>query len=83
MFAKIFHRLTTKIRRLGYAREHARFLAGFLVTGTTVVAALMGKVRAVQSETCDPMSGYCAGHCGLLVPEQYYAPFGIQRQTPV
>ena len=82
MIAEFLHRITTKIRRLGYAREHALFLAGFLVTMTVAIAVLMGILRAMQNKTFEPVSGRGTGYCGQTAALQYYPPFGIQRQMP-
>jgi hypothetical protein len=64
MIAKILHRLTTKIRQLGYARAAARFYAGFLIVEMVIVATLMGALRVVQDITGFEISGTRLGACG-------------------
>jgi hypothetical protein len=77
--AHFLHRLTTKIRRLGYEKKHARFLAGALVVLMVDVAILLNGVRVVQDAPFGPMTGDSTGYCGQIAAESYYAPFGIHR----
>lgn len=69
----------TKNPRLGYAKERARFLAGFLVTGMVVVTVLMGMQRVMQNMECDPGSYRCTGYTGSVPAGQYYTLFDIHR----
>ena len=77
--AHFLHRLTTKIRRLGYEKMLARFLAGALVVWMVDVAILLHGVRVVHSAPFDPMTGDSTGYCGQIAAVSYYAPFGIHR----
>ena len=79
MFAQLLHRITTKIRRLGYAKERARFLAGFLVTEMVVVAVIMGMLRFMQNRECDLGSDHSTRYITSVPAGHCYAPFGIQR----
>jgi hypothetical protein len=79
MLAHFLHRLTTKIRRLGYVKIHARFLARALVIWMVDVAVLLRKVQVVQNVAWDPMTGGSTGYCGQIAATHYYAPFSIQR----
>ena len=77
--AHFLHRLTTKIRSLGYVKKHARFLAGALVVLMVDVAIFLYGVRVVQNAPFDPMTGDSTGYCGQIAALSCYAPSGIHR----
>ena len=79
MIAKILHRLTTKIRQLGYAIAAARFYAGFLIVEMVIVATLMGALRVMQDMKRFEIFGTRQGACGQGPVRGCPALFLIQR----
>jgi len=79
MIAKILHRLTTKIRQLGYAQAAARFYAGFFIVEMVIVATLMGALRVMQDITDFEISGTRQGACGQGPVRGCLALLPIQR----
>ena len=79
MLAHFLHRITTKIRRFGYAMKHAVFLARALVVWMVDVALLFGMVRVVQETVYNPITGCKSRHSGKITAAHCYAPYGIQR----
>ncbi|PKL65498.1 MAG: hypothetical protein CVV32_03295 [Methanomicrobiales archaeon HGW-Methanomicrobiales-3] len=79
MIAKILHRLTTKILKLGYAHAAARFYAGFFIVEMVIVATLMGALRIVQDITDFEIPGTRQGACGQGPVRGCPALFLIQR----
>jgi hypothetical protein len=79
MIAKILHRLTTKILKLGYAHAAARFYAGFFIVEMVIVATLMGALRVMQEIKRFEISGTRPGACGQGPVRGCPALFPIQR----
>jgi NADH:ubiquinone oxidoreductase subunit 6 (subunit J) len=82
MLAKFLQWIMTKKTWPEYMKLRARYVAGFLVTMMVVVTALMG-AKVAQQRKWYRDAGCNTGDAGLVVAGHYYAPFDIQRYTPV
>ena len=71
-------RMTWRIRRLGYARKLAAFMARFFWFDEILVWAVAGVLIPLPVQQCLVTSGpaFVGSDCPA---DNYYVPFGIQR----
>jgi len=75
-------RLTAKIRRLGYARHEAERLAGFLVSGMTLVCAVMEVLNVPGRALWEFTRGWDNPATEPFDVTVLPAAYSIQRQPP-